>query len=86
MSLLVQAREAVAAYWFKTGFLNDAETVREGRADYSADVQCALIAMIVNKEHVTPIQAFDLAQELTHEANKEGNPSKGNHNARSSTS
>lgn len=54
---LQRAREAVAAYHERRGFLNDAAVVLDGTCDYSTDVQCALIAILIGETNLKAEQA-----------------------------
>lgn len=65
MTYLEQARAAAAVYWRNRGYEKDAKCIEEGRADLSADVQCALTAILmISDPELTPGRATHWAKEL----------------------
>ena len=64
----------MAEYHIRRGYEGDAKCIREGRADYSTDVQSALVAVIMCQDGLKGPQAAIRAYFIPSEAGSESKP------------
>jgi hypothetical protein len=70
---LETARKAVASYHSMRGYPNEAKVVMSGTCDYSTDVQCCLVAILI-KDGMLPGAAAARAFFIPSEVGSESKP------------